>query len=205
MYNLFVIYLICLMFLIVSIFCCTFKVKRIVSQNPEFAFIFNKIDGKITINVILLLLLPIIHLLPLVVYIVLCLMSDEQFIKIFQGIVEKNEALVLKMELKERLQSIDDDEKVTNQLVVYLKGMGIVTSDLNKNELNLFVDIVQKYIFNEDEISAKKDIVKQLYFMANIMKNEIDMEDLFYQLLKIKNDKELYEKLKNIIKDIYKK
>ena len=83
--------------------------------------------------------------------------------------------------------------------------MGIVTSDLNKNELNLFVDIVQKYIFNEDEISAKKDIVKQLYFMANIMKNEIDMEDLFYQLLKIKNDKELYEKLKNIIKDIYKK
>ena len=205
MYNLFVIYLICLMFLIVSIFCCTFKVKRIVSQNPEFAFIFNKIDGKITINVTLLLLLPIIHLLPLVVYIVLCLMSDEQFIKIFQGIVEKNEALVLKMELKERLQSIDDDEKVTNQLVVYLKGMGIVTSDLNKNELNLFVDIVQKYIFNEDEISAKKDIVKQLYFMANIMKNEIDMEDLFYQLLKIKNDKELYEKLKNIIKDIYKK
>ena len=106
MYNLFVIYLICLMFLIVSIFCCTFKVKRIVSQNPEFAFIFNKIDGKITINVTLLLLLPIIHLLPLVVYIVLCLMSDEQFIKIFQGIVEKNEALVLKMELKERLQSI---------------------------------------------------------------------------------------------------
>lgn len=205
MYNLFVIYLICLMFLIVSIFCCTFKVKRIVSQNPEFAFIFNKIDGKITINVTLLLLLPIIHLLPLVVYIVLCLMSDEQFIKIFQGIVEKNEALVLKMELKERLQSIDDDEKVTNQLVVYLKDMGIVTSDLNKNELNLFVDIVQKYIFNEDEISAKKDIVKQLYFMANIMKNEIDMEDLFYQLLKIKNDKELYEKLKNIIKDIYKK
>ena len=205
MYNLFVIYLICLMFLIVSIFCCTFKVKRIVSQNPEFAFIFNKIDGKITINVTLLLLLPIIHLLPLVVYIVLCLMSDEQFIKIFQGIVEKNEALVLKMELKERLQSIDDDEKVTNQLVVYLKGMGIVTSDLNKNVLNLFVDIVQKYIFNEDEISAKKDIVKQLYFMANIMKNEIDMEDLFYQLLKIKNDKELYEKLKNIIKDIYKK
>lgn len=205
MYNLFVIYLICLMFLMVSIFCCIFKVKRIVSQNPEFAFIFNKIDGKITINVILLLLLPIIHLLPLVVYVVLCLMSDEQFIKIFQGIVEKNEALVLKMELKERLQSIDDDEKVTNQLVVYLKDMGIVTSDLNKNELNLFVDIVQKYIFNEDEISAKKDIVKQLYFMANIMKNEIDMEDLFYQLLKIKNDKELYEKLKNIIKDIYKK
>lgn len=205
MYNLFVIYLICLIFLMVSIFCCTFKVKRIVSQNPEFAFIFNKIDGKITINVTLLLLLPIIHLLPLVVYIVLCLMSDEQFIKIFQGIVEKNEALVLKMELKERLQSIDDDEKVTNQLVVYLKDMGIVTSDLNKNELNLFVDIVQKYIFNEDEISAKKDIVKQLYFMANIMKNEIDMEDLFYQLLKIKNDKELYEKLKNIIKDIYKK
>ena len=153
MYNLFVIYLICLMFLIVSIFCCTFKVKRIVSQNPEFAFIFNKIDGKITINVTLLLLLPIIHLLP---------------------------------------------------LVVYLKDMGIVTSDLNKNELNLFVDIVQKYIFNEDEISAKKDIVKQLYFMANIMKNEIDMEDLFYQLLKIKNDKELYDKLKNIIKDIYK-
>ena len=205
MYNLFVIYLICLIFLMVSIFCCTFKVKRIVSQNPEFAFIFNKINGKITINVILLLLLPIIHLLPLVVYIVLCLMSDEQFIKIFQSIIEKNEALVLKMELKERLQSIDDDEKVTNQLVVYLKGMGIVTSDLNKNELNLFVDIVQKYIFNEDEISAKKDIVKQLYFMANIMKNEIDMEDLFYQLLKIKNDKELYEKLKNIIKDIYKK
>ena len=206
MHPLVSIYLLCLLFLIITILLTTVKMKRILMQNPEFAFIIQKMSPNPNIKIFILLVIPIIHLIPLLIYGTLCLIPDEKFIEVFKNMVDSEEQKQQKNEIRERIESYivnsdQKEDKIKNELLIYLKSLEIDINDLqDEKAINKYFELVEKFIMEPDEIEAMEEIIKELYEELMEVEKEVSVS---INLLKTKTDKDFLLELKNVIKDIY--
>lgn len=208
MKDLLILYLICDIFVIVSFSCLFLKLKKILMEKPGLINIFKNINDVPKFYNLIFLLCPIIHLIPLYMCVSLSLISDEKLIKIMEDKFKERESLELKKKFKENIEIImlddNNEDKIKNEILSYLKIFDITTEDLDNNVEKIFLGIINGYIFSDNTKKAKKNISEKIHIIAILNKKEMEFKDIFQDLLKVKEEKEIFEKTKDMLLNIFK-
>lgn len=154
------VYMIVMMFIFTSILASVIKLRKIMMENTEFSIKIQQISAPPNAIAIVCIALPVVHILPLILYVYIALAPDQQIVDLFCTIMEARNEMEFKASIDQEIQDVCE-----------------ILDKCNKNDLDFLsykyqiIDILYQKGYDTktlENIDDNKEFLNQLRNVLNL-------------------------------------